>query len=399
MRIATNWTRVGLAGALALGVALVGTEQAEAQSVNAQGQAPVTDVSGTIITSGDMVAGMLAGQPGTVQTFFCPEATGVRNAGHLLLAELNQGLVWAVTQAPGVRVASAGGVAVTGGAEERQFLLSAALQDDLVELLTAGDDRRPAARSIEAGLTPPSNPSRGAQRAARDLVRDLEGLAEATSAMDVHDPGHKVPTHLTRTVARYNAFINASSEEFLRNPTEELLAVEAVLSRYIVAAMDHHGDESACGGPVPASPEAPVAEEPPPPPAPERATSICLFTDGDLRNVTAIHLPLTGETLVAVNGERKPVSEVYPLDPALSRGAELAAQDEPVKFGEREYLKFGLPHAVNPDELTRGGEVDGVSVFHPRGGEAPPEVIYVPVGEGCLAQPFQRQELVRQVQG
>ncbi len=400
MRFMNDWTRVGFAGAMVLGVTFLGSSALAGQSVNAQGQAPVTDVSGTIITSGDVVAGMLAGQPGTVQTFFCPEATGVRNAGHLLLAELELGVMWVVTHAPGVRLASASGpIAAPVGMEERQFLLSSELQGDLAVVLSGGDGVRPASRSLEAGLTPASNSSRAAQRSARDLVRDLEGLAKATTEMDVHQPGHEVPTHLTRTVARYNAFINASSEEFLRNPTEELLAVEAVLSRYIVAAMDHHGDESACGAPHPAPPVVPVAEEPPPPPAPERATTICLFTDGDLRDVMAIHLPLTGETLVAVNGERKPVSEAYPEDPALSRGAALAAQDEPVEFGEREYLRFGLPHAVSPEEMTRAGEVDGVPVFHPRGSEAPPEVIYIPVGAGCLAQPFQRQELVRQVQG
>ncbi len=400
MQMSRHSARTTLAGAVVLAGGLFLAMDAGAQSVNPQGQAPVTDVSGTIITSGDMVAGMLAGQPGTVQTFFCPEATGVRNAGHLLMAELELGVMWVVTQAPGVRLASASGaLAGLEGTEERQFLLSARLQDDLAEVLSSGSEARSAFRSLEAGLTPASNSSRAARRAARDLVRDLEGLAAATSEMDVYQPGHEVPTHLTRTVARYNAFINASSEEFLRNPTEELLAVEAVLSRFIVAAMDHHGDDSACGAPLPAPPAPPVEETPPPPPAPERATTICLFTDGDLRNVMAIHLPLTGETLVAVNGERKPVSEVYPEDPALSRGAALAAQDEPVKFGEREYLKFGLPHVVSPDEVTRAGEVDGVSVFHHQGAESPPEVIYVPVGEGCLAQPFQRQELVRQVQG
>jgi hypothetical protein len=394
-----HWTRVGLAGSAALAAGLFVVVDGEAQTVNPAGQAPVTDVSGTIVTSGDMVAGMLVGQPGTVQSFFCPEATGVRNAGHILTAELDLGAMWVVTQAPGVRMASAGMTADVTGAEERQFLLSAELQHDLAVLLVAGEGLRAASRSIEAGLTPQSNSSRSARRAARDLVRDLEGLVEATSAMDVHAPGHEVPTHLTRTVARYNAFINASSEEFLRNPTEELMAVEAVLSRFIVAAMDNHGDESACGGPLPASPTPPVAETPPPPPAPERATTICLFTDGDLKDVMAIHLPLTNETLVAVNGERRPIAEVYPEDGSLAKGADLAVRDEPIKFGEREYLTFGLPRAVSPSDVVRAGEVDGVSVFHETGAESPPEVIYIPVAAGCMAQPFQRQELVRQVQG
>ena len=399
MRAMRHWTRVGLAGSAALAAGLFVVVDGAAQTVNSRGQAAVTDISGTVVTSGDMVAGMLVGQPGTVQSFFCPEATGVRNAGHILMAELDLGAMWVVTQAPGVRLASAGMTADLTGSEERQFLLSAELQHDLATLLVAGEGRSAASRSMEAGLIPPSNRSRAAQRAARDLVRDLEGLVAATSAMDVHDPGHEVPTHLTRTVARYNAFINASSAEFLQNPTEELMAVEATLSRFIVAAMDNHGDENACGGPLPASSTPPVAETPPPPPAPERATTICLFTDGGLKDVMAIHLPLTNETLVAVNGERKPIAEVYPEDGSLALGADLAVRDEPLKFGEREYLTFGLPRAISPSDVVKAGEVDGVSVFHETGAESPPEMIYIPVAAGCMAQPFQRQELVRQVQG
>jgi len=385
-------------GVTAAVVGLSFATSAEAQTVK-QGQAAVTDISGTVVTTGDMVAGMLVGQPGTVQTFFCPEATGVRNAGHLLMAELDLGMMWVVTQAPGVRLASTTAGADSRGTEERQLLLSSKVQEDFLVLLTARERRGFAAEEIQAGLTPPSNRSREASRAARDLVRHLDGLVVATSGMDVHEPGHEVPTHLTRTVARYNAFINASSDEFLRNPTEELLAVEAILSRYIVAAMDYHGNEEACGGPLPASTPPVAAAPPPPPPAPERATTICLFTDGDLRDVAAIYFPLTGETMVAVDGERKPIAEVYPETDFLAPGAELAERDEPIKFGDREYLKFGLPRSVSPAEVTRAGEFQGVSIFHEVGAESPPEVIYIPVASGCTAQPFQRQELVRQVQG
>ena len=369
----------------------------EAQTVN-RGQAAVTDISGTVVTSGDMVAGMLVGQPGTVQSFFCPEATGVRNAGYLLMAELDLGAIWVVTQAPGIRVASNILEADFGGSEERQFLLSSEVQGDFLVLLTAREDRRLAAGAIHAGLTPPSNSSREASRAAQELVRHLDGLIVTTNGMDVHDPGHEVPGLLTRTVARYNAFINASSDEFLMNPTEELLAVETILSRYIVAAMDNNGNEDACGGPLPAT-IPPVADQPPPPPAPERATTVCLLSEGDLRNVAAIHFPLTGETVVAVNGERKPIAEVYPELDFLAAGAELADRDEPIEFGDREYLKFGLPRSVSPTEVTRAGAFQGVSVFHEVGADSPPEVIYIPVAGGCTAQPFQRQELVRQVQG
>lgn len=395
MKIQQRMKRVFWVTAAVVGLSLA--TSAEAQTVK-QGQAAVTDISGTVVTSGDMVAGMLVGQPGTVQSFFCPEATGVRNAGHLLMAELDLGMMWVVTQAPGVRLASTTLEADSRGIEERQLLLSSKVQEDFLVLLTAREHRRFAAEGIHAGLTPPSNSSREASRAARDLVRHLDGLLLATNGMDVHDPGYEVPTLLTRSVARYNAFINASSYEFLGNPTEELLAVEAILSRYIVAAMDYHGDEEACGGPLPASTPS-VDEEPPPPPAPERATTICLFTDGDLRDVAAIHFPLTGETMVAVNGERRPIAEVYPEMDFLAAGAELAERDEPITFGDREYLKFGLPRTVSPAEVTRAGEFQGVSIFHDAGAESPPEVIYIPLASGCTAQPFQRQELVRQVQG
>lgn len=388
--------KLGLLPIVALGLFLAPSE-AEAQRVRASGQAAVTDVSGTIITSGDMISGMLVGQPGTVQTFFCSEATGVRNAGQLLAAELELGRMWVMARNPGVRIASLTMGADGAGFEERQLLLSSALQEDLLVLLTAGDDNRLAVEGVVAGLTPPSNGSPGALRAARELVGLLDGLLVATAAMDVYHPGHEVATLLTRTVSRHNAFINASSEEFLRDPTEEFLAVETILSRLVVSAMDYSGDEEACGRPLPAPPE--PAAPPAPPPVPERAMSICLMTDGDLQDVSAIFLPLTGETLVVVDGQRKPVSEAYPEDPALAIGAELVALDAPIEFRDREYLRFGLPRRMDADGLSRGGEFQGIGIFHEKGADSPPEVIYVPVAEGCLAQPYQRQELVRQVQG
>jgi hypothetical protein len=388
----------GLAAMTVLGLLLA--DPAMAQRVNSSGQAPVTDVTGTAITSGDMVSGMFMGTPGPVQTFSCPEATGVRNEGHLLQAELSRGAMWVMVRTPGHRLASSQGGAGSVGWEERQSLLPGALQEDLLGLLSHDDRRSEVVDRIATGLASSSGDASGNERMGRQLAEAMAGLLSSATRMDVHDPGHETATVLTRAVARYNGFVNASSGEFLEAPPEELLAIEAILSRLVIAAMDTHGNAAACGGPLPAlaPPSTAAAPSPPPPPAPERAVSVCVWTERGPRDVAAILDLHSGALSVASDGERRPLTHVYP-DEIHRAGAALAERDDPIEHRGREYVRFGVPHGVAADGMVVGGTLEGIPLIHGASTDSSPEVIYLPVGEGCLAQPYELQEEVSQVRG
>jgi len=70
---------------------------------------------------------------------------------------------------------------------------------------------------------------------ARDLASSLLGLVKCSS---VAPASCKIkPAKLLAAVYAYNAVINSSSEEFLRNPPTALLAIRAILSELVDAAI------------------------------------------------------------------------------------------------------------------------------------------------------------------
>ncbi len=70
---------------------------------------------------------------------------------------------------------------------------------------------------------------------ARDLASSLLGLVKCSS---VPPASCKIkPAKLLAAVYAYNAVINSSSEEFLRNPPTALLAIRAILSELVDAAI------------------------------------------------------------------------------------------------------------------------------------------------------------------
>lgn len=365
----------GASGALALTLLLAPT--GAAQTVNSSGNANITDVSGTIITTGDLVSGMFAGNPGPVQTFFCAAATGVRNEALAMTRELERGEFWIARRNPGT------------------VLLPDPTRATLLAVVAGGEGRRAGAGELAEALAPAGNDARSTRRAARDLSRAMEGLLATVSDMDPERPGYRGPTHLTRAVAHFNTYVNQSSAEYLQNPSDEFLAVQAILSRLVIAALEYESRPDGCGW---APPPPPVPTTPPPPPVVERLTAVCLMVDDELREVPTIVIPATGDSLVVVEGERKPLSEVYPPR-RYAPGAELAESDASVELEGRTYLKFGLPRAARPGEMVRRGEFDGVGLFFEPRAPMPPEILYVPVGPACVVQPYQRQEVVRQVDG
>jgi hypothetical protein len=355
----------------------------QAQSVNSSGHANITDVSGTTITSGDMVSGMLFAEPGTVQTFFCSAATGVRNAGILLAGDLRAHELQVVMRNPG------------------EIVVNAEIQDDLLVLLMASQGHEAAGSAILAGLTPAGNQTPAQRQAAQELIRQLDGLLAVTESMDVYEPGSEGATRLSRTVGRFNALVNVSSEGFLRSPSQEFLAIQSILSRLVIAAMDFEDRPDGCGLELVLAPPPPPAEPPAPAPVPERAAMMCLLVDDQLREIAAIEIPSTGETFVVVNGERRLLTEVYRTGAEVyAPGNAFVQSDAPIEVRGRRYVRFGTSRAVQPSEVTGVAEwAGGIALFQPVGSATPPELIYVPVQDGCVVQPYALEEDVLQVRG
>jgi hypothetical protein len=148
----------------------------------------------------------------------------------------------------------------------------------------------------------------------------------------------------------------------------------------------------AFGDLMPPPPPPPVEPPPPPPPPPpaEREMEICIIDDmGNIQVVDAIFLPETGDTMVVVDGQRRAFATVYPTDARYAAGQRWFVDNEPIHVMDQRYVKTGLPRIIQPQELTRVGEYQGVSVFAQPGAETPPAVLYLPVRPGCEFQAYQ----------
>jgi hypothetical protein len=172
----------------------------------------------------------------------------------------------------------------------------------------------------------------------------------------------------------------------------------AVTTRGVLGVKFMFGDILPPPPPVIAPPP-PVTPPPPPPPA-EREITVCVIVDGQIQNVTATFRPDAGDTLVMVDGVRRPFREVHPVtQPNYAAGAAWFVGAEPVTFQNRRYVRFGLPRVITAAELRRTGDHMGVPIFTATDAATPPEVIYVPVRTGCEFQAYQVEEVVRRVRG
>jgi hypothetical protein len=365
------------AGVLLATLATPGQAQLVIQGFNRSDQ---TDVTGPAVTSGDQAAGMF-GEPGTIQSWICPVAWGVRSTSDAVVAQLAGGRL-------------EGALHTAGSLEGQEMLL---------QLLLGAAGARDAERRIAGALG--EGEERRAQAASRDLARRLNGLLGATGRLDPANPGPIAASRLGRAVAAYNEVVERSSPQFLAAPPQEFVAIHAVLNRLVLAAIENEGrptdvsqvDERglACAAPL-APVVAPPAGTPPaetPPPV-ERAIEICVATESGFRNIAAVYRPGTGDTLVFVGGERRAFSEVH-------TGAVYAQSElwfvgrEPVMHEGREYQPFGLPRVVQPGELIARGTYQGVPVFVQPNERTPADVLYFAVRTGCEVQPYRAVERIR----
>lgn len=360
-RIGGPLSRIGVC---LLAAGLLGVSQAEAQRViPGFPRVDQSDVSGPSVTSGDL-AGAFA-EPGTVQNVTCPVAWGIRNAEFAALERFDA---------------------------DRDAAASA------LETLLTTAEADAAEEAVAAALT---ERNRGARGEARRLASALEGLFYVLDDMDPRSPGTAGPTQMHLAVGRFNEFVRASSVEFLSAPPEEFTTIRTILSELAAGAMENEGREAlpeivddrgfACAPAV--ATYTTVAP-------PERQIEICVLTPpGDFAWIPASVNPTTGDTTVAVDGQRVAFSATQPARGAHAGDAEWRLSQEEIEFGGARYLTYGLYRSVQPEDVRRVGEYEGVPVYILQGEGEPAEYIYVPVSTGCEVQPYRRAEEVRSVRG
>src|SRR5690606_8286466 len=153
-------------------------------------------------------------------------------------------------------------------------------------------------------------------------------------------PGHRTATQLSGVVGAYNTYIEASSAELLGSPPDALLAIQAVLSRLVVAALENEGRPATrtvdASGLACAPPLGPRPPTPPDVPT-ERATVVCVVAADGLRAIGAIVLA-SGDTFVATAGRRVPLAEAFPEAIAYAADAPWFARTDALNVNGRRYV-------------------------------------------------------------
>jgi hypothetical protein len=321
---------------------------------------------------------LFVGDPGTTRSYTCSVATGVRyTATNVLLALQRRDFRIPDGNAEGHRVP-----------DEVQHRLGSLLAGGpggvrLGEETAA--DWSPAADAMIAALTPAENNHRQARSAAEKLIRHLDGLAFQAQRLNPARPGYRdyrTANKVAAVIKAFNHFIEVSSLEYLTANPVELVAIQTVLNQLVIAGLEYEGQVQVCmSGWIPPLPK----------PVLERPIQICVATrDGEFREVTAIFVPSTGDTLAVVDGRRTPFAGAYPETTALAGDRDWFIEDEVLTFRNRNYVKFGVPQIASPSALTRVGAWRDVSLYvSPSEANATPSVLYVPVTRGCVVQPYQ----------
>jgi hypothetical protein len=170
----------------------------------------------------------------------------------------------------------------------------------------------------------------------------------------------------------------------------------AVTGRLVLGLKAMFGDwvEEAPVIPPPPPPPPPAVLPPPPPPPPAvnpmREVRVCVVENGMLREATAMYNTQTGDTTWTGG---------TPSMSGYAAGAPWFINNEAITVMNRRYVRYGLPRVLGVNEVTRGGEYQGVPLFVEAGAMGTPEVLYVPVRPGCEFQPYQLETKAGGVRG
>ena len=388
--VAMRRTAALIAMALLPATVALGAAEASAQYVT-PGAARV-EMSDLTVPS---VAATLLFDPGTVKTFQCPVAWGVRTAADSLAGVLSGSVLRAIPTAGRAPVPSA---RAQGRVLEH---LSGVPTDDF--------------DAFVASLVPGGrDPARGEATA---LAHRLDGLFSDLRGMDPLAPGHVAPTRFAAAVHEWDVLLGALDEETLVRPSDELLTLQSVLASLVLAALENEGrgvDDPSLRGEygLPCAPpprtrfiaELPEAPEPPPPL--ERPIVVCVLEDDRFQDVPAVLLPETGDTLALVVGERVPFAGVHPDRNVYAGAEEWFLEEAPVELAGVTWVPWAHPRTTDGLPLVRVGEVRGVAAFAApeaaralsEDGTAPP-ALWLPVRNGCVVQEYRPVAAVRRTRG
>ncbi len=225
---------------------------------------------------------------------------------------------------------------------ENEFIPRAA-QENVIRVIT-GDDAPDALAALLA--------TGGASEPARRLAEALVGLT-----LDPNAEGY--PDQLAEAIQHFNALVTESSEEFVLNPSGELLTIHAILTMLTLGAECRDLER----------------------------VEICLVTpEKMISSVEGVLHPATGDTIIA----GWPFSDLYDAAalPQYAVSHDWFVESRPISFQRREYVKSGEPRVFLPEELRRAGEYRDVGIFAEVRGIPPYPEIHVPVGIGCEFQPY-----------
>jgi hypothetical protein len=112
---------------------------------------------------------------------------------------------------------------------------------------------------------------------------------------------------------------------------------------------------------------------------------VCVADGEGMREVQTQYNVLTGDTLI----DGRPLSAMYPTDSGYAAAADWFVQNEVLILDGRRYVKYGLPRALGPGDVTRMGEYRGVPVYAQRGAEQDGAVRLLLVRPECIFQPYE----------
>lgn len=116
--------------------------------------------------------------------------------------------------------------------------------------------------------------------------------------------------------------------------------------------------------------------------APWRTIQVRVSDGEGMREVQTRYDVLTGDTLI----DGRPFSEGYPADSGYAAAADWFVRNEVLG---RRYVKYGLPRALGPGDVTPVGEYRGVPVYAQRGAEQAGAVRLLLVRPECIFQPYE----------
>lgn len=118
--------------------------------------------------------------------------------------------------------------------------------------------------------------------------------------------------------------------------------------------------------------------------------SVCVLSNGALKEVSASRNTRTYDTLVTVPSGPVHFRAVYPNDASYAADHVWYINNNALRHRGRRYRKYGLPRVLGVSEIARvTSSVGPVPLFAETGAPDLPEVLYVPVRVGCEFQPYQ----------